>query len=283
MPIQIDGYNLENYWFSLEEWLYWDARIVEKVIDSENYINAINLFRKEFNLISQKLCFISQCYFDFLNQSYLVEKLSDNSERIFFLFHICENLPVGLIFDDNDFSNYKSIEWIENACFMYLQSCNNSVWYVSKISLLCSALEALAWKVEKEDEKTWRTYTTYDRKVMKKILWGSYMDKIFWDDWLRHKVQHWDYIHKYKDENFVDLIYKKILEFFNKSYSLNLDTDIMSPQRHFFENKSFLKCFLKPSNISQKIDLRDIPEDIENRINKKESIFIYENRSSEWY
>ena len=49
---------------------------------------------------------------------------------------------------------------------------------------------------------------------------------------------------------------------FNFKYWTTFDTQIVFPQRHFFNNRRELKGFLKPKNKELRIDLRDITEDL---------------------
>lgn len=281
--IEIDWYKIKNRWFNIQQWPFWNAWIIEKNIEAWHYIEALNIFRRSFNIIAQRICFISQCYFEFLDESRLIEKLNNNPEKIFILHDIRDRVPVWLYFTEKELKDFKIIEkeLIDNPCFMYLQASNNTLWYHAKLSLLCSALEALAGKEEKES-KEW-IYTTYNKDIMKIILWDNYYNKIFGKNWLRHKIQHWDFINDFYWENYIEIIYKKILEYFNNRFSLNFDTNIISPQRHFYWNLEYVNLFLKPKSQEQKIDLKEIPKKIEENLGKQECPFINENMNSNWY
>lgn len=282
--IIIDWYKITNRLFNMEDWPQGDARIVEREIDSESFIDALSIFRREFNIIIQRLSFTSQCYISFLDQSFLIQRINGNIEKVFYLSQISEHAPCWLYFMQQELDNYnKTKDLFEDSPFlMYMQeSCNNALGYYAKLSLLCSGLEALAWKEEKQWEK-W-SYRTYNTKVMKKILGNECYGKVFWANWLRHKIQHWDFMTDFKWDNYVDLIYNKIIEYCNIVYGLKLDIDIISPQRHFYWNLESIKCFLRPKDLKYTIDLRDIDEDIIESLKKEECPFMYENISSNWY
>ena len=100
---------------------------------------------------------------------------------------------------------------------------------------------------------------------------------------MRHKIQHGDFIKDFNEEDYVNLIYKKILVYFNNEYCLNLNLDVVSPQRHFYWNLEYVRLFLKPKDDTINVDLRDIPENIEDAIRKEDCPFLYENRNSDWY
>lgn len=255
--VNIDWYEINNWQYSVWLWTTWDAWIVKKEIKSDNWIWAINKFRNDFKEISYKFSLISQCYFDFLGESFIILKQNDNEERKFLLRFFNDTSPVWLVFTEEVYNSFVKLNNIEelkwNQFFVYMNELNVTIWYYAKLWILCSALESLAWKIEKE--KSWVKYFTYDTKKMKSILSWKLYNKIFWTDWLRHKIQHWDSIDKFYWENYIDIIYKKILEYLNITYNLWINLDIINPQRHFYWNREYTQVFLKPRNNNIDIDL----------------------------
>ncbi len=166
----IDWFIIKQWWYSLAKWPYGNAWVVEKEIKAINWLEAINIFRKEFDLVAQKLSLISQCYLNFLSYSFLVEKLNDNEYNIFFLNIVRDREAVPLHFWVQHLKDYKLLnELWNNEAFKYLQEYNNTIWYYPKAMLLCSSLEALAWKETKINEE-WVEYQTYDKDKMIEIL-----------------------------------------------------------------------------------------------------------------
>lgn len=268
IPIDIDGYSIRQQWHSLERWIYGDTWIVKKEVEWENWIDALNLFRRGFNKIAERLSFVSQCSLEFLDQSRLIEKTNDNPDKIFQVCIIDETKPVGLHIGQKDIDNYNNLKDIcnDNPFFMYMNAVSSTIWYHAKLSLLCSALEALAGKKEKINEKWVIYYTTYDVEEMKTILsTQDDYDKIFGPGWrwLRHKIQHGDFIDRFNWTDYVSWIYTKILEYFNKwplesKHKLDLDLDIISPQRNLYKNTSQTTLFLKPEKTTTIIKLENI-------------------------
>ncbi len=257
--IDIEGFLVKNWSSSFWNISDWGGWLVSKEIDAENWMNAINKFRNEFQVIAQNLALVSQCYFDFLWWSYLIEKTNDNPERIFILKHINDIPPIWLVFTREYYESFKTIQSTpelkgKESFFTYMQEANNSFWYFARLSLLCGALESLAWRIEKMNEE-WNPYFTYDKIRMKKILGWKLLQTIFWESWLRHKIQHGESISNFYDKDYVAIIYEKILLFLNEEYDLSLDMTILYPQRHYYGNSEYLIYPYRLKNVGKILDL----------------------------
>ncbi len=250
-----DSMKTENFW------------IIEKEISAENWIQARNDFKNKFFPIANKLWFISQCYFNFLWESYIIKKLSNNPRRIFYYYDVNHVDPVWLVFSKNELDCYVNLAKFKNnpildLAFIYLQVSNNTVWWHARIMLLFAALEALAWKSEKLD-KDWVEYTSYNKSEMIKILWSKNFNDLFWNGWLRHKIDHWDDISSFflkMSEEWIDylaVIYNKIIIYINSIYNISINTNIILPQRHPFWNIEYSWNFYIPNKINIQINLLD--------------------------
>ncbi len=265
--IIIDWYKItqsnQDVFDSIKEEKFW---IVEKEIFAENWIQARNIFIREFFPIANKLWVISQCYLNFLWESYIVQKLSHNPKRIFYCYDVNYVEPVWLVFWKNELdsfgilSNHTKTNSTLDLAFIYLQASNNTVWWYARIMLLFATLETLAWKLEKVD-KDWEEYTTYNKSEMSRILWNKYFNDLFWKGWLRHKINHWDDISRFFSKmsgeqiDYLAEVYKKIIDYINTIYDVKINTSIVLPQRHPFGNKEISWGFYKPYNTDIQINL----------------------------
>jgi hypothetical protein len=231
------------------------AWIVEKEVKWNNAFEALDLFYVEFNKISPKIAFLSQCYFEYLSQSFVILKMNDNPEKKFVCRDVSSINGIPLHFQDQEIIDFNIImnteELKDNQVFIYLQDYYNSTVWRSKAMLLFAALEALAGRVEKTDPD-WNNYFTYDKARMKRILWNELYNIVFWPNWLRHKLNHWDDISGHfqqMQELWTDYwteIYLKIIHYFNHYYWLKISEEVVNPWRHFFGNLQYLLLFMKP-------------------------------------
>lgn len=244
----IDGYVFIQWDFNFYKgWLGY-AWLVKKEIEAKSCTEATNIFGQELDKIVQKVGFVSQCYMDFYREPFLFYKINNNNNKIFFYKHIQEIKGVGLPFGDKELNDYKKIKKFKfSATFRFLQECRNTIGYMPKLMLLFSALEAMCDKkeIEKEDGSV---YTTYDKDKMKKILDHSLYDEVFGENGIRHKLNHGVMINSVFSKNYVDEIYKSILCYFNQKQKTNVNKDVISPQRHFYDNQEYLKCWLRPKD-----------------------------------
>lgn len=278
--VNIDWYEIENWQYSIWKWATWNSWIVKKEVENINIDWAINKFRNDFKEISYKISLISQCYFDFLWEWFLILKQNNNEKRRLLLRFFNDIPPIWLTFTKDVYNSFIKLHNVDNLkwnqFFVYMNELNITVWYYAKLWILCSALESLSWKVEKQNN--WKPYFTYDINKMKLILWWKLYDKVFWNNWLRHKIQHWDSIDKFYWDNYVDILYKKILEYLNLTYDLWINLNIVNPQRHFFWNREYTQVYLEPKSSEIEIDIRYFDKD--NIKFNNDSDFILLNNSS---
>jgi hypothetical protein len=111
----------------------------------------------ELNKISPKIAFLSQCYFEYLSQSFLILRLNGNPENKFICRDVTSTEGVPLHFQDQELTDYNLLmsipELRNNQSFIYLQDYYNSTSWRPKAMLLFSALEALAGRIEKVDNE----------------------------------------------------------------------------------------------------------------------------------
>lgn len=263
----IDGYQFLHWEFNISQGWIGDAWIVKKVIEANNCVEAAGIFRGDLDKIVQKVGFVSQCYMDFYKEPFLIYKKNENKDNIFFYKHIQEVNGVGLHFDNEELNNFHKLSNFRfPEAFRFLQESRNTIGYIPKLMLLFSALEAMCDKKEIEKEDGSR-YVTYDRDEMKKILGCILFNKIFGPDGIRHKLNHGEMVDSAFGLNYVEEIYKHIICYFNDVCKLNIDTKVVSPQRHFYDNQEYLNCWLSPIDDKFEIDLKNCIENYSNKNN----------------
>jgi len=244
--MRIYDYIFSQWDFNYSEGWKGDAWLVKKEILSDSGINAINRFRGELDKITQKIAFISQCYMDFYREPFLLYKTENNQDRIFFYKHIQERKGVGLQFNKEELNDYEKIKRFKYPeAFRFLQESCNTIGYIPKLLLLFSTLEALCGKIEKENDDG-KTYITYDKSEMKKILGFDLYNEVFGPKGIRHKLNHGELVDFVFGKNYVNEIYKSIVCYFNTNFNTKIKRDIISPQRHFYDNYQFINFWLKP-------------------------------------
>ncbi|MFA5022805.1 MAG: hypothetical protein WC385_01540 [Candidatus Paceibacterota bacterium] len=270
---RLDSFSRDEIVFSHSEFNFRDGWIghnwiASGTIDADDHITAINSFRGKLIKIIPKIALISQCYIDFISQSFLVIK----EDRELAFFRYVNNIePTPLMFMENELKALDIL--LENGDipeeFYYRwNDLVNSYGYTSKLLNIISAIESLTKKPN--GEKDWEKRKLILGEDLVTHLWGP--------SGLRHRLSHGDYYIKDDDKNYLDLIHQKIISYFN-DYVLKeklLATDIIKPQRHFFGNKEEGRWFIKPKQGNQ-INIKDVLKDF-----NENGIHDIKNYEYEW-
>ncbi len=245
--MSIDDFLFTQWDFNYAEGWKGDAWLVQKEVEVNSGIEAINNFRKDLDKIVQKLTFVSQCFMDFYREPFLIFKSIGNQDNVFFYKHIQNKTGVGLQFDESEINAYESIKGFKYPeAFRFLQECSNTIGYVPKLLLLFSALEAMCGKIERQNADG-KIYITYDKNEMMKILGCSLYNELFGPNGIRHKLDHGEMVETVFGKDYVNEIYKNIICYFNNNFKTQLD-EVVSPQRHFYDNHEFINFWLKPKD-----------------------------------
>ena len=249
-------------------WLKGDSWIVEKVVKEKDWTSAINKFRKELEPIVQKISFVSQSYFDFLLQPFIIFRLNDNSDKIFIYRHTQEIKVCGFHFDEKALDQYYKISTYDKPyTFKFMQECCNTIGYIPKLLLLFSVLEAMCDVVEKE--KDGKIMRSYDKNQMKKILGNNLYDKFFGKNGLRHKLDHGEFTYLIYGDEYFAILYDKIMSNINVSCKTDINNPkVELPQRHFFGTYEVnLFCLASLKN-GAKISLGTVIKFFSKKLNK---------------
>jgi len=272
VPMIIDDVEFRQWDFNLADGCKGDAWIAEGKESAENYRDAVFNFRKKLSKIVPKVAFISQCYMDYGQESFLVSKINNNPDKTAFIHHTHNRGAPGLMFMEEEKDNFQKLSLENNEFFWYMNDCYNTIGYTAKLLLMFASLESLAGKEVKTDEDG-KEYETYSKENMKAILGSELFNEIYGQGGLRHKLTHGEYIDSsFSGKNYVEVLHNLILEYFNKNFDTKLHTGIVHPQRHPFGNGYLMNAFIRPKEgASIETTLKNVLLDLEtdNAINNQ--------------
>jgi hypothetical protein len=259
----IDGIEFKQWDFDMANGCRGNAWIAEGKEEAENYHEAVISFRKKLRKTVPKIAFISQCYMDYGQGCFLVNKTNNNHSKIaFFYYPHSKGLP-GLMFMEEEKDNFLKLNLENNEFYWYMNDCYNVTGYTAKLLLIFAALESLAGKEIKVDEDG-KEYETYNKENMKAILGDDLFNEIYGPGGLRHKLTHGEYINAYfSGKNYVETLHNLILEYCNKEFGATLNTGIVNPQRHPYGSGYLIFAFIQPKDDSIEIDIKNVSDDFD--------------------
>ena len=247
---EIDGLLLSN-WDSKNEGYIGNAWRAEATIEADGHKSANKEFFEKLNKAIPRVAMISQCYIEYILESVLIHKLGYDEV---YLFCVEPNNGTGLSFGDSQIKALNKLCKNRNYDdFFYIwKDMVNCSGYSGKLLLIFSAFEALF------KESDIKTTNEFREKVLGKIL----SDKIFKQNkGVRHRLVHGEYFDPETDNtNYFNEIYKKILEYFNKTILLEnliVTENIINVPRMLHGNKKYITLGLDISNNQSPSKLND--------------------------
>lgn len=265
-----DKFTINGYLF--EQWEYKhlepneNAWLIQKHIDSENIIDAMNQFKNELIPILNRVSLISQCGIQCVENSIFVLKTNNNQENIFFLIALDDSEEVPLSFQTEEIESLKKIINMENEVIFDLLSVSNlSMTNHSRLVPLILALEAMAGEREIISQcskcgDTSRKYLSTDKEKIKLILDDSNLYKKIYhhNDGLRNKLFHGK-IFEFRDGvDYAQRIYDQIIRYFNKVYGTKICTETIGVPRNGLGKYTKGKVWAKPKSTNDILDLRTL-------------------------
>jgi len=245
---------------------FWLAR---GIIEASNLDEAINYFNKKLLKLIPPIAFISQCYTEFRSQSFLVKR---KDKDFAFIRFIRDSGGVALSFGDEERKALESL--VENnkmpkEFYRYWNDGVNSIGYSSKLLLLCAALEAIAKVGLSKDDRKYKE--KFYQKIedilgvdLKKDLWGTQENP---NSGLRQRLVHGEYLSRCDvQHDYVDLVHKKIIEYFNKSILKEklLSEDVIDPQRHIWGNMECYENFIRATG-NKPLGLKEVLAELDEK------------------
>jgi hypothetical protein len=257
-----EGVTFEHWDFNIRDGWLENAWLAKGEVTGSSFLKSINLFREKLLRIVPRIALISQSYIEYHFEPWVIHKV----ESDFAFFHCIKNRePGGLMFMEHERKALEELihsPKIPDEFYYYWNDAVNTLGYPAKLLLMFSALEALAKKRDKN--KFARPIDLYSY-----ILGKGLANKIFTPTvGLRNRLVHGEYFSLKQDgkKNYLDLIHKKVVAFFNKEILSKplLGENVVNPQRHFYENKSEWNLFIKRIDDSQVpvFKLKDLLRDV---------------------
>lgn len=238
------GFEFRQWDFNISDGAIGDAWIAKREVEVKDAESAIQFFRKELIDIVRRVSFVSQCFASTDLEPYFILRLNDNSEQVFFLSYSEESEHVPLHFGEEEKESLEKLEKFPNPVVLeYIAQSGRAATYTTRLAMLIIALESIAGEISPG-----RTNMQY---IKDEILKNDELhDEIFkFGTGIRNKIFHGKEIVSGKD--YAQIIYDRIVDFFNVRYGTKINTDVSQPQRHIFGNYYGYKGWLQPRiNIS---------------------------------
>lgn len=259
-PASFDAEGIEfTHWdFNYRDGWKTDAWIASSEMETENFLDAINIFRKKLDRLIPRISLICQSYIEFTLEPFLIH---DKSKNIAFFKYIEDVNSVGLMFMEKGQEALNELlkhDEIPEAFYYYWNDAVNATGYSSKLLLMFSAIESM---VKRSGKKDWTLINNVLGEDLVKELFGT---KERPDNGLRHRLVHGEYFgNQDQGKNYLEIIHNKIISYFNtKVFSKSLIQEgVVHPQRHFFGNKQECRAFVKIKDGSNIFSLKDLLSD----------------------
>jgi hypothetical protein len=210
--------------------------LAERTVDADSYMSAWKVFHTSLRQIVSRTSFVGQAYHTDLGQPYLIKK-ADSDVAIYR--YTRERRPVPLHFNAETLQSLAILlddARVPDAFYWYWNDAVNALGYSAKLVLMFAAVEVL---FEKASKKKVDYYADIERVFGPKdkiTLFGKDKDK--GRSGVRQRLVHGDYFSEKDTQNYVELIHKTIVRYFNDNvlHDHRLSEDIVNPQRHFYGN-----------------------------------------------
>lgn len=256
----VENIIFEHWSFNIKDGWLENAWLAKSEISVSSFLKAINSFRSKLWKIVPRIALISQSYIEYHLEPFIVHKKDSN--KVFF--HCTKDRESGGLMFMKD--EKQALDELINSTevpdefYYYWNDAVNALGYSAKLLLMFSALEALARKRDKQSFK--KPIDLYAHILGKKLA-----DKVFAQTvGLRHRLIHGEYFTPKQDgkKNYLDLIHKKVISFFNKKVLSKplLSENVVNPQRHFHGSKSEWHRFVGRIDNGTIFELKDLLSEI---------------------
>jgi uncharacterized protein YutE (UPF0331/DUF86 family) len=278
---EIDGIKFSPWENIYEKGYNINSWIASSMIEENNYVQAYSKFIEKLSNLIPKISLVSQCYIEYLTQSFIIHKLE--SELAFFR-EIREEKPVGLILNEKQVKAlellYKNNN-IPSTFYYYWNDAINTLGYSGKLLLMFSAIEALANQLvrQSKQKREKKLKENFEKKILGKKLYKKCFEKTMG---LRNRLVHGDYFQSddFK-QNYVEIINKKIINYFNKNIfkEILIEEEVNDPQRHILHGQiGKNEFFIRNKTNTKNFSLKEVLEEVEKSkffLNSQKYEYIY--------
>lgn len=263
---ELKGYSFKNWEFSHKKGCYGNAWLVSKEIKEKSIHKALKKFNKELHPILIRASYVSQCGMQHDVNPLLIEKISKNPEKIFYLYYVNEVKESSLYFArDEQESLAEIIKLRNNATFEFLSASNNSYTYHARLVSLIMALESMA--SEKEVERKCAncgkkdSYKATDKNYIKNVILKDQdlFKKIYdYKTGFRNSIFHGKYLKPEDGIDYAQIIYNKIREFFTEKYKIKINNVVVGAPRNGLGKYEQAFLWAKPKDPSKKLNFKQL-------------------------
>lgn len=259
-----NGYDFTSY---KKEWWTSTAWVASKTIQAINSGEARYKFITDLIPQIDKCSVISQCAFRIVANSYVIYKLTNNPEKIVYVYYVKDVGHTGLHFDTEEISQLPKFDSIphKTGLFFIMEAANASTFY-TRLTMLLAAAEGLAGEIR--GKGVIRT----DQKVLQEILGVDLHKKLYdYGTGLRHKLLHGNIQAHHLFDGLTDQIYDQLRKYLNSKFDIHLEESVVHPQRNFYDNFQVASTFEKLKDESF-LDLELIEQAFDDQNSKKNEI-----------
>ena len=233
---------------------FWRAGewLVEADVEADDLRAALMQYSQKMSRIVPRIAFVGQAYINDRFGSIFIKR--DDKDFGWFR-SVVERKPVSLDFMDEELEALEVLTKntdIPDAFYSYWNDAVNTTSYTGKLLLMFGAIDSFVPRGQRQGKR-------------KEILGDELANEIYADDGLRNRLAHGIYLNKDDGRNYVELVHKKVLEYFNQSVLEKdiLELNVVGPQRHFDENYEGMRIFVRQKEDTFPLDLHKLVEDVE--------------------
>lgn len=256
-PFSHKEYDFTSY---KPEWWKSHAWVASRIVESEHAGPARYKFINDLIPLIDQFSVVSQCSFRVIANSYFVYRQDNNPERRIFIHYVRPVSPTGLHFNDKEIAQLQKFDNLPNkGGLSFIMDAANAKTYYTRLTMLIIAIEGLAGEISAG--KTVKTNHDITKRILGMELWNKLYS---YGSGLRNKLFHGNIIDHSRFEGLGDEIYQKILAYLKEDFEIEVEENVVHPQRSFdgnFEETSMFMGF-KSEPI---FDLRIIEEAVDDR------------------
>lgn len=248
-----EGITFTHWNFNHRDGWLDDAWLAKIEIDAQDGAHALQEFRKKLFKIVPIVALVGQAYIQYLIQPYLIKREDIATAYLYYPFDVG---PTPLMFQEDEKKALDLLltdDQIPEEFYLYWNDAVNTLGYSSKLLIMFAALEALTRDMEGNK----------DIELQEAILGKELSDRIYAPrTGLRHRLSHGSYFSTNDKENYVELIHKRVISYFNEAIINEklLGEGIIGPQRHFYSNDHLLRIFIRQEHDEWTLDLKKVLE-----------------------
>ena len=229
------------------------AWLAETHVKAKDLSDAMQQYGAIMSRVVPRIGFVGQAY---VNERYGPMLVKRSDKDFAWVRSVVSREATSLDFMDEELQALEVLlkdTSVPDAFYYYWNDAVNTVGYTGKLMLMLGAIDSFAVRGRR-------------RATRVKILGDELADELYADGaGLRNRLIHGEYLNDTDGKNYVELIHKKVLDYFNKDIVGKdlLELDIVQPQRHFDGNYEDARLFIRQESEEYPIDIYPFVKDAE--------------------